>query len=118
MYEVDKLLSRVTMDVLGVHFYYKTLFDSANNSKRIYIQLMYRTSCTKTGGMQVFYSRKWYLSTYMTPDEVIKTAYCALEAAVKHEIMEGFKVDGKVLFNPHVSFEALLSISDQEVTRS
>lgn len=54
----------------------------------------------------------------MTDDEVVKTAYCAFEAAVKHEVMEGFKVDGKILFNPHMNFEALLSISDKEIYRA
>jgi hypothetical protein len=54
----------------------------------------------------------------MTDDEVVKTAYVAFEAAVKHEILEGFKVDGKILFNPHVNFEALLTVSDKEVFRS
>lgn len=53
----------------------------------------------------------------MTDDEIVKTAWCAFEAAVKHEIMEGFKVDGKILFNPHLNFEALLSISHLEVKR-
>lgn len=54
----------------------------------------------------------------MTNDEIIKTAYCAAEAAVKHEIMEGFKVDGVILFNPHVDFEELLKISHLEVKRT
>ena len=54
----------------------------------------------------------------MTDDEIIKTCYAAFDACVKHEIMEGFKVDGKMLFNPHINFEALLTISDKEITRS
>lgn len=41
-----------------------------------------------------------------------------IEKAVIHEVMEGFTVDGKVLFNPHVNFEELLTISDREVTRA
>jgi hypothetical protein len=53
----------------------------------------------------------------MTRDEVVKTAFAAFKAAVEHEVMEGFKFNGKIVFNPHVSFEALLSITDQEVSR-
>lgn len=53
----------------------------------------------------------------MTNDEIAKTAYVAFESAIKHEIMEGFKVDGIILFNPHVNFEALLGVSDQEIRR-
>lgn len=53
----------------------------------------------------------------MTDDEIIKTAYLAFKIAVEHEIMEGFRVDGKILFNPHASYDALLKASDVEVSR-
>lgn len=53
----------------------------------------------------------------MTADEIVKTVYAAFEAAIKHEVMEGFKVDGIVLFNPHVDFEELLKISHKEIQR-
>jgi hypothetical protein len=54
----------------------------------------------------------------MTDDEIIKTSYGAFKAAVEHEVMEGFKVDGIILFNPHVNFEELLKISHKEIKRS
>jgi hypothetical protein len=113
---VGKLLHRVSMEVLGVRFMPIASLDR-KSFDRVYIQIQYEAPCTKTGIKENWKGRKWYLSEHMTDDEVIKTAYAALEATVKHEIMEGFKVDGKILFNPHVSFEALLSISDQEVSR-
>ena len=53
----------------------------------------------------------------MLEDEVVKTAYLAFKLAVEHEVMEGFTVDGKILFNPHISYSALLAISDCEVKR-
>ena len=53
----------------------------------------------------------------MTDDEVVKTAYAAFKAAVEHEVMEGFKVDGQVLFNPHTPYEELLKVSNIEVKR-
>lgn len=53
----------------------------------------------------------------MTEDEVVKTAWCAFETAVKHEVMEAFKVDNIRLFNPHVNFEELLKVSNREVKR-
>lgn len=85
---------------------------------RVYIQLEYNSACNKDGENDYWKGRKWYLSEHMTDDEIIKTCYAAFEACVKHEIMEGFKVDGKMLFNPHINFEALLSISDKEITRN
>ncbi len=85
---------------------------------RIFIQVIYEAPCVKTGGLQIFHGRKFYLSDHMTEDEIVKTAYLAFKLAVEHEIMEGFKVDGKVLFNPHVSYQELLNISDKEVKRT
>jgi hypothetical protein len=85
---------------------------------RIYIQGTYQATCNKTGKFELWTGRKWYLSEYMTDDEIIKTCYVACEAVVKHEIMEGFKVDNIILFNPHVSYEKLLEISNYEIKRS
>jgi hypothetical protein len=116
---VKQILDRVSMSCLGKHFEMIVSYDLySKNNKRIFIQVRYRTVCTKTGEMDFWKGRKWYLSRHMTSDEVIKTAYAAFEAAVKHEVMEGFKVDGKVLFNPHVHFESLLKITHNEIKRS
>lgn len=53
----------------------------------------------------------------MTDDEIIKRAWVCYEMAVKHEVMESFKVDGLRLFNPHTPFQALLKVSTTEVKR-
>jgi len=84
---------------------------------RVYIQAIYESPCQKTGEVSEWKGRKHYLSDYMTDDEVVKTAYVAVKMAVEHEVMEGFKFDGKTVFNPHVNYEDLLSVSDKEVTR-
>jgi len=84
---------------------------------RIFLQVIYNAPCTKTGKMMEWHGRKYYLSDHMTPDEIVKTAYVAFEQTVKHEIMEGFKVSGIVLFNPHVDYRELLNISCKEVKR-
>lgn len=115
---MEQLLSRISMSCLGTDFellFEKDQKDPVNG--RNYLQVRYKSPCTKTGELLPWKGRKWYLSEYMTSDEIVKTAYCAFEAAVKHEIMEGFKVDGKILFNPHVNFEELLLIFDKEVQR-
>lgn len=114
--EIKALLSRVSCEALGMEFDILVERDK-EYGHRIYLQIGYVAPCSKTSVYGVWRGRKWYLSKYMTKDEIIKTAYAAFEAAVKHEVMEGFKVDGKILFNPHVDFEALLKVSDQEVKR-
>lgn len=121
-----KLLSRVKCSILGKTFHLIVAYDKSymligsGNAKagRVYIQLSYKAPCTKGQAKDEWKGRKWYLSQYMTDDEIIKTVYSAFEACVKHEIMEGFTVDGKVLFNPHINFEELLKISHKEITRS
>lgn len=115
--KILKIADRITMSVFGTTFTLIVSHDQVHNNGRIYLQALYSAPCTKTGEIQPWKGRKWYLSEYMTDDEIVKTAYCTFEAAVKHEVMEGFKVDEKILFNPHVGFEELLKISDLETKR-
>lgn len=115
--EIKDLLKRVSMTLFDTKFYVRVDSDLSFAQGRVFVQIVYHAPCTKTNTIEMWKGRKWYLSEHMTTDEIIKTAYAAFQAAVTHEIMEGFKVDGIILFNPHVSFEALLAISDQEVRR-
>jgi hypothetical protein len=115
---IKALVDRISFSIFGQEFRLRVEQDNVfKENGRIFIQVVYDAPCTKSGENQEWHGRKWYLSEFMTPDEVVKTAYGACEMAVKHEIMEGFKVDGKILFNPHVTFEALLDVSDREVRR-
>lgn len=121
---VTGLLSRVALSCLQKEFEILTRYD-ANTEKyiediepRIYLQIRYKSQCNKTGEEDMSWKgRKWYLSEHMTNDEIIKTAYAAFEACVLHEVREGFLVDKKILFNPHVDFEELLKISSKEIKR-
>lgn len=114
--QVKSITRRLTLECLGTSFYLVPMLD-IQYGDRVYLQVLYQAPCTKTGEVQTWSGRKWYLSEYMTDDEIIKTAYAAFEAAVKHEVMEGFKVDGIILFNPHVNYTALLEVSNQEIKR-
>ncbi len=113
---INEILSRISMKCIGIQFDVHAGFDK-KYGERIYLQVCYTSPCTKTGEMLEWKGRKYYLSEYMTDDEVIKTAYVAFEQAVKHEVMEGFKVDDIILFNPHINFEELLKVSHKEVKR-
>lgn len=116
--KIKQLLSRVTMSCFGADFKIRVEHDNEYENGRIFIQVTYDAPCTKTGEIKEWHGRKWYLSKHMTDDEVIKTTYCAFKAAVEHEIMEGFKLDNIILFNPHVNFEELLKVSNLEVKRT
>lgn len=115
--QAAQTLSRITMSCLGVTF--RLLFeqDKIVPNGRYYLQVVYNAPCTKTKEWAEWKGRKFYLSEYMTQDEIVKTAYVAFEMVLKHEVMEGFKVDGKILFDPHINFESLLTISGQTIQR-
>ena len=119
--KVQSIIDRCTMKLFNVCFRFRVeedyLFKNRDGEGRVFIQLCYKCACNKTGHLQEWRGRKWYISSHMTEDEVIKTAYAAYQSAIIHEIMETFLVDNKILFNPHVSYEALLSISDKEIKR-
>lgn len=118
--KVKQIVSRITMSCLRTEFKLRVEYDNEfliDGIGRIFLQVIYDAPCTKTNVEQEWHGRKWYLSKHMTDDEIVKTAYVAFESCVKHEIMEGFKVDNIILFNPHINFEELLKISDKEITR-
>ena len=113
---VLNITSRISMNLFGKEFSINTSRD-LRGGNRIFVQVYYNAPCTNTGEDQEWKGRKYYLSEFMTDDEIVKTCYVAFEQAVKHEVMEGFKVDGIILFNPHINFEELLKISHKEVKR-
>lgn len=56
--------------------------------------------------------RKWMLSYYMTDDEVVGTAWKAVEAAVLHEAREQFKWKDEPIYRPHIDPQVLWDISN------
>ena len=117
--QIEKLLERISFNLFEKEMKVFVHEDKAyKGSGRLYIQVEYAAPCNKTNLNQVWYGSKYYLSEFMTNDEVVKKAYVAFEQAVKHEVMEAFKVDDIILFNPHVDFEELLKISHKEITRN
>lgn len=115
---IFNLISRIKLSIFGKDFVIRLDTDQEYiTSNRLFIQLIYSSPCTTTNTVEEWKGRKWYLSPYSTDDEIVKTVYLAFEVAVKHEILEGFKVDGLPIFNPHVDFEALLKVCKLETTR-
>jgi hypothetical protein len=116
--KVKAITNRISMNVLGTEFKVRVERDNLNPTNgRIFLQIVFDAPCTKTNEVQEWHGRKWYLSEHMTDDEIVKTAYSAFKACIEHEVMESFKVDGIILFNPHLNFEQLLAISHNEVRR-
>jgi hypothetical protein len=114
---VKKLIKKIEARILDTLITFRVEKDNEFPNGRIFIQPTYFARCTKSNQTKNWHGRKWYLSRHMTDDEIIKTAFAAFEGAVKHEVLEGFRINGKALFNPHTNYEALLEISDVEVKR-
>jgi hypothetical protein len=114
--QLRELVSHISINVLGTEF--KVLVENdKKGGDRKYVQLTFESPDTITGEMTKWTSRKWYLSEYMAEDEIVKTCFAAIKQCVEHEVMEGFKFDGTIVFNPHVNFRALLEVADQIVGR-
>lgn len=76
--------------------------------------MCFRTSFARpdrdTGVTNIGYGRWWLLQTGVTVSGVVKTAYAACKMILDHELMESFKYDGKRIFDPHHSVQALASL--------
>jgi len=90
------------------------LFDAG----RPYLQLSWDAPCAETGFVANQHSRKWMLSFYMTPSEVVQTAFKACLTAEEHEVRENFFYKDTPVFGPHIDVEALIEISHRKDVRS
>ncbi|HUU86561.1 MAG TPA: hypothetical protein VMX17_02260 [Candidatus Glassbacteria bacterium] len=116
--KVIEITKRITISLFNTEFKIRVERDNIRpDDGRIFLQVVFSSPCTKDGDIQEWHGRKWYLSEFMPTDEIVKTAYGAFKMAVEHEVMESFKVDGIILFNPHINFEELLKVSHKEVKR-
>ena len=72
--------------------------------------------------MQQQRGRKWYMSQYMSEDEVVRTVFKAIMTAEEHEIREEFTYNNKRIFGPHIEIASLCMVCDdiehrQEITK-
>lgn len=117
MKRVQELLDRISFELFSTKFEIKC-FEDKKFGGRVYLQVIYVAKDKNTEFYEEWKGRKWYLSEHMLDDEIVKTAYAACKAAVEHEVMESFRVDDKILFNPHTPFDVLLGVSDIETKRA
>lgn len=77
----------------------------------LYLQVRFRADCVLTGEDEEQHGRKWLLSTYMTPGEVVQTAFKAILTAQEHEAREQFRYMGVSVFNPHFDINRLVALA-------
>ena len=118
LHGVKQTVSRLRAGVPGLEMRYRVERDCQRPvDGRIFVQCVYDAPCTVTGNVKEWHGRKWYLSDYMTEDEVVKTCYAAFRAAVEHEVLEGFLCDGRRVFNPHTPYPVLMEAAEREEFR-
>lgn len=63
--------------------------------------------------------RKYYISSHAIKEEVIGTAWTAVQAFVQHEIRETFSYKGVNVFGPHLNYDKLAEFvkTNEEVKR-
>lgn len=83
----------------------------------LYLQWSFTSECCKTGVKGPQFSRKWYLSQWMTESEIVQTAFKAALTAEEHECREFFKYLGHRVFNPHIHVRALMDVCNIEDSR-
>lgn len=91
--ELRKILSKVE--------YRNWEWKLGNMNEGFYIQAQFQARNANTGVFEAQTGRKWYLSSFATPSEVIQTALLAILVATEHEVREEFKYNGVKVFGPH-----------------
>jgi hypothetical protein len=78
-----------------------------------YLQVKFEAPCTTHGQQESWAGRKWLLSKWMTPSEVVTTAFKAVLTAVEHEARESFRYKGQQIFGPHLNVELMVNICER-----
>jgi len=77
----------------------------------IYLQIRFKAEDNyEPGKFEVQYCRKYQLSVWMTPTEIVQTAWAAVQRAVLHEASEQFKYKGQDIYNTHIRVDKLAQL--------
>ena len=67
----------------------------------VFIQHWQVLRCTKTSKLCMHKGRKFYISPYMTNEEIIRTLRLAVVTFEEHEVNENLRYKGERVLNPH-----------------
>jgi hypothetical protein len=60
------------------------------------------------------HGRKWLISRFSTPSEIVQTCLKAVLTAIEHEAREKFLYRGEAIFGPHFNVDALLGVATEK----
>lgn len=72
-----------------------------------FLQMQFYDKDSQTGEDSLQKCRKWTLSYFMVPSEIVRTAHLAIIKAFEHEVSEQFKYKGQRIYNPHHDLDIL-----------
>jgi hypothetical protein len=82
-----------------------------HDGDRPYIQIYGHGPDPKDGMRDAQWSgRKWFVSPHMCQNEIIRTAYKAIECAVAHEMNENFLYRGVAIMTPHMDYDEIVDV--------
>jgi len=93
------------------HIKYKDwTFKVGDKNGAMFLQVQFDAPDNFTGKGERQHCRKFQLSEWMTPTEIVQTCWLAVQRAELHEAAEQFKYKGRDIFNTHISVDALAGI--------
>ncbi len=73
-----------------------------------FLQLGHHRVDTVSGATGMGKGRKWYISRWMTKNEVVQTALLGAIMMAEHAVREAFRYRGHVIYSPHLDPEELV----------
>lgn len=97
------------MDILrDVQFPGYTFAVKGDFLRTAYLQAAFDARCNVQGDSTTQTTRKWLLSRYMTPSELVQTAFKCVLTSIEHEAREQFRYKRAAIFGPHFDVERLV----------
>lgn len=112
---LDRIRDSIT---LAENFSVHTLQDQEVPNGRYYFQIACFRKDVITGEMGYGYGGKAYLSEHMTDSELVQTVFGLYKGFWEHEARETFHWNGRRVFGPHISTEALWDVAQRVDVRS
>lgn len=95
---VRNLTSRVTVGHTKYPFEFTVSADGL--SSYVVVRIRAIRPCNNTGVLDEQYGRPWLIQGQDSDDAILNTLVLAVLTFEEHEIREGFKFDGKALYEP------------------
>lgn len=100
--DIEEILSNISFPNFKFYF--------GRKDETRYLQIHCDGKCNFSGQDLHWHGRKWMLSIYMIPNEIVQTAFKAVQAALEHEMREQFRYKDQTIFDPHLDVEYLVAI--------